>query len=43
MAKSRQELEAIKKRFEDDKKRFRELKGLPPAAPRTQAPVKTPQ
>lgn len=41
MAKSRQELEAINKRFEDDKKRFRELRGLPPAASQTQAPAST--
>lgn len=41
MAKSRQELEAINKRFEDDKKRFRDLRGLPSAASQTQAPAST--
>lgn len=33
IGKRKQEIEAIKVRFEDDKKRFRELKGYPPAAP----------
>lgn len=36
LEKSRQEFDAVKARFEDDKKRFRELKGLPPAASQRQ-------